>query len=73
MATAPRSIYIDCSEFVHGLLSEQEWRSVQGLHINIGDPDPSALPALLADAAAVMNGHTVMDERLLRRCPALRS
>lgn len=73
MGTTPRAVYIDCSEFVHNLLSEQEWSSVQGLHINIGDPDPSGLPALLAGAAAVMNGHTVMDERLLRDCAALRS
>ena len=70
---SPRAVYIDCSEFVHGLLSRQEWASVQGLHINIGDPDSSALPALLAGATAVMNGHTVMDELLLRTCPALRS
>ncbi len=69
----PRAVYIDCSEFVHDLLSEQEWTSVQGLHIHLGDPEPAALPTLLAGAAVVMNGHTVMDEPLLRACPELRS
>lgn len=69
----PRAVYIDCSEFVHGLLKEQEWRSVEGLRIHVGDPDPDALAALLADATVVMNGHTVMDAPLLHACPGLRS
>lgn len=69
----PRAVYIDCSEFVHGLLTEQEWRLVEGLRIHVGDPDPAALPALVADASVVMNGHTVMDSPLLRSCPDLRS
>ncbi len=68
-----RSVYIDCSEFAHGLLTEDEWASVDGLDVHFGDPDPSALSDLLAGAGSVLNGHTPMDEALLRACPGLRS
>lgn len=69
----PRAVYIDCSDFVLDLLSADEWASVQGLHVHLGDPAAAALPALIAGASGVMNGHTMMDERLLRGSPALRS
>ncbi len=69
----PRAVYIDCSDFVRDLLSTDEWASVQGLHVHLGDPAAAALPALIMGASGVMNGHTMMDERLLRGSPALRS
>ena len=69
----PRAVYIDCSDFVLDLLSADEWASVQGLHVHLGDPAAAALPALIVGASGVMNGHTMMDERLLRGSPALRS
>lgn len=69
----PRAVYIDCSDFVHALLTSGEWDSVQGLRIHIGDPDAAALRELIAGASGLMNGHTMMDGRLLRDSPALRT
>jgi len=68
-----RTAYIDCSSFVHGLLSLEEWQSAEGLRVHIGDPPATALAGLLDGCAAALNGHTVMDAALLRGCPELRS
>lgn len=68
-----RSAYIDCSEFVLGLLPPEVWVSVQGLEVHIGDPTPQELRERLAGRVAALNGHTHMDRALLLNCPALRS
>lgn len=70
---SPHAVYIDCSDFVHGLLTTDEWSSVAGLRIHICDPAAASLPALITHAGGVMNGHTMMDGALLRTNPALRT
>ena len=44
-----------------------------GMKVFEGDPSPSELAVLMADAAVVLNGHTKMDDALLAGAPLLRS
>jgi D-3-phosphoglycerate dehydrogenase len=43
------------------------------LVVHEGDPTPTELATLLADARVVLNGHTILDEKVLSRSPHLRS
>ncbi|WMS41524.1 NAD(P)-dependent oxidoreductase [Acuticoccus sp. MNP-M23] len=67
--TAP--VYVDCSAAMHALLTPARLAAVPGLRIHEGDPAPAELPAIIGDAARVLNGHTVMDAALFAALPAL--
>ena len=68
-----KSVYVDCSPFMENLLSPQMRGVVPDLNIFVGDPDRNQLQNLVADAVAVMNGHTFINRELLSRCPNLKS
>jgi D-3-phosphoglycerate dehydrogenase / 2-oxoglutarate reductase len=68
-----KSVYVDCSPFMENLLSPQIRAVVPDLNIFVGDHDRVQLQALLTDAVAVLNGHTLMDRELLSGCPNLKS
>ena len=60
-----KPLYIDCSPGMHRLLEQAG--QLESLTVHRGDPLPAALPALIADAQIVVNGHTPMDAALLRQ------
>ena len=66
-----RIVYVDCSPLMLELLSELV--APEGLSVHEGDPDRSTLQSLIADAAVVINGHTVMDAALIVSARLLRS
>lgn len=68
-----RSAYVDCSEFMLGLLPPEVWASVPGLEIYVSDPTAQQLRERLAGCVVALNGHTQMDRDLLQACPSLRS
>jgi D-3-phosphoglycerate dehydrogenase len=70
---APKAVYIDCLPYAAKLLGEGLRALVPELVPHMGDPDPAELRRRLAGAAAVVNGHTVMDAPLLQSCPELRT
>ncbi|CAM5303782.1 Glyoxylate/hydroxypyruvate reductase B [Aquamicrobium terrae] len=65
--------YIDCTEFGQSVLTPEILSRVPDLEIFVGDPDAETLARLMAGAAGVINGHTIMDEALLRKFPDLRT
>lgn len=68
-----KSVYIDCSPFVETLFSPELRALVPDLQVHVGDPNAATLARLLAGAACVLNGHTPMDEAVLRASQTLRS
>jgi D-3-phosphoglycerate dehydrogenase len=68
-----KSVYIDCTDFGQSVLTPAILDKVPGLAIHMGDPDPATLEAMLDGAVGVINGHTIMDEAMLKRCTALRT
>ncbi|HSR79479.1 MAG TPA: NAD(P)-dependent oxidoreductase [Hyphomicrobiaceae bacterium] len=74
-------VFIDCSAIMRraldhlGLLPPVGMPRGLGpaLVVNEGDPTPAELAALLSDARVVLNGHTILDERVLSRATHLRS
>ncbi|HLI12067.1 MAG TPA: NAD(P)-dependent oxidoreductase [Alphaproteobacteria bacterium] len=68
-----KSVYVDCSPFMDGLLTPEIRALVPDLHINIGDPGAQQLEAMLSGAAGALNGHTAMGAELLSRCTALKT
>lgn len=68
-----KSVYIDCTDFGQSVLTPAILAKVPDLAIYTGDPDPATLEAMLDGAVGVINGHTIMDEAMLKRCTALRS
>lgn len=68
-----KSVYIDCTDFGQSVLTPAILDKVPGLAIHMGDPDPTTLEAMLDGAVGVINGHTIMDEAMLKRCTALRT
>ncbi len=69
--TKARVVYVDCSPLMRSLLDEIG--PPAGMKVFDGDPSPDELADLVADAAVVLNGHTMMDDALLDRAPQLRS
>ncbi len=69
--TEAQMAYVDCSPLMRSLLDEIG--SPGDMKVYEGDPSPSELAVLIADAAVVLNGHTKMDDALLARAPLLRS
>lgn len=67
----PRIVYIDCSPLMRELL--HDLGGIPGLTVNKGDPTRGELEALIADAAVVVNGHSLMDEAMIASAPRLRS
>ncbi|AYD03992.1 NAD(P)-dependent oxidoreductase [Neorhizobium sp. NCHU2750] len=67
-----KTVYIDCSPFMLGLLQEVMPDCAQKMVVNVGDPDAEGIVSLAAEATTVLNGHTMMDEPLLARLPHLR-
>ena len=69
--------YIDCSALMKGildgLLAEQPLPPGWLLKVNLGDPAPEAIPALVGDARILINGHTDFGGDLMAACPNLRS
>ena len=70
MMSAP-IVFIDCSPIMANLLGEES--IPDGMSVNYGDPAPDALEILIAEAAIILNGHTMMDEALLIGAKSLRS
>ena len=68
---SPRAVYIDCSPLM--LTLYRELGGLPGLEVIEADPPASEIPGLLADAAVLVDGHTLVDADLLSRLPALRS
>jgi len=69
-------VFIDCSAIMRSALNHLELQHLEPRHalvVHQGDPTPSELAMLLADARIVLNGHTIMDECVLARAPHLRS
>lgn len=66
-----RAVYIDCSPLMLSLY--RELGGMPGLEVIEADPPASEIPRLLADAAVLVNGHTMVDAELLARLPALKS
>lgn len=64
--------YIDCSPFMHTLLLADKL-SHNELRVNVGDPAPGGIPALIGNSTVIINGHTWMDADLMDACPHLRS
>ena len=69
--TKAQVVYVDCSPLMRSLLDEIG--PPAGMKVFDGDPSPDELADLVADAAVVLNGHTMMDDALLDRAPQLRS
>ncbi len=69
--TNAKVVYIDCSPLMRSLLDEIG--PLVGMRVFDGDPSSGELADLMADAAIVLNGHTMMDDALLARAPLLRS
>ena len=69
--TEAQVVYVDCSPLMRNLLDEIG--PPAGMKVFDGDPNPGELAALVADAAVVLNGHTMMDDALLVGAPRLRS
>ena len=69
--TKARMVYVDCSPLMRSVLDEIG--PPAGMKVFDGDPSPGELAALVADAAIVLNGHTMMDDALLAQAPQLRS
>jgi D-3-phosphoglycerate dehydrogenase len=72
-------VFIDCSPFMRSALDHLQL-SLQlpvelshALSVHEADPSPTELATLLSDARIVLNGHTVMDERVLSQATHLRS
>jgi D-3-phosphoglycerate dehydrogenase len=71
-AVAPVPIvFIDCSAIMRSALDHL--RLGQALVVHEGDPTPAELAALLCGARVILNGHTILDERVLSRATQLRS
>lgn len=68
-----KSVYMDCSPFAQTFLTPQVLASIPGLEVHVGDPDPEAMPDLLAGAVGAINGHTNMSADVIERCPSLRT
>lgn len=68
-----KSVYIDCTEFGHSVLTPAILEKIPGLITYTGDPDPDTLESLMDGAAGVINGHTLMDGDFLSRHKALRT
>ena len=68
-----KSVYVNCSPFIHELLTPDIRALVPDLEIYVGDPDQKTLDGLLASAVGVLNGHTYMKRDLLSRCSALKT
>jgi D-3-phosphoglycerate dehydrogenase / 2-oxoglutarate reductase len=74
-------VFIDCSAIMRRALDHLGLLLPLGmprgleppLVVNAGDPTPQELAALLSDARVVLNGHTILDERVLSRATHLRS
>ena len=64
-------VYVDCSPLMRSVLDEIG--TLAGMKVFDGDPSPGELAALVAEAAVVLNGHTMMDDALLAQAPLLRS
>ena len=71
LMTEAQVVYVDCSPLMRRLLDEIG--PPAGMKVFEGDPSPIELTALMADAAVVLNGHTMMDDALLGRASLLRS
>ena len=69
--TEAQMVYVDCSPLMRSLLDEIG--PPGSMKVYEGDPSPSELAALMANAAVVLNGHTKMDDAQLARAPLLRS
>ncbi len=69
--------YIDCSPLMRELLdealAEQALPAAWPIRVNLGDPAPDAIPALVGDARILLNGHTDFGDDLIAACPKLRS
>ena len=79
-------VFIDCSPIMRSALDHfgvsHSGLNYSGLGhsgldhalvVHEGDPTPTELATLLADARVVLNGHTIMDEKVLSRALHLRS
>jgi D-3-phosphoglycerate dehydrogenase len=71
-AEMPICRYIDASPFMIDLIDALPG-GAGSIEINLGDPSPDELRALLSDADLVLNGHTFMDAAVLAAAPKLRS
>ena len=69
-----RALYFDCSAGMKALYDTAPGMAelLPSLDFHIGDPDPAALPDLLAGCTGVLNGHTKMPAGLLDRLPDLK-
>jgi D-3-phosphoglycerate dehydrogenase / 2-oxoglutarate reductase len=72
LGEAMKATFIDCPPFLHELYQGEMAAIVPDLEINLGDPSPDEVIALLADSPFAMNDHTLFDEALLAACPALK-
>jgi D-3-phosphoglycerate dehydrogenase len=66
-----RPLFIDCPPFLMELYREGLGHIVPDLEIEVGDPAPAELPALVAGRSLIMNDHTRLDAATLRACPTL--
>ncbi len=66
-----KAVFIDCPPFLHELYRGEIAAIVPDLEINLGNPSPAEVAALLAGAPLAMNDHTLLDEALLAACPSL--
>ena len=69
-----RALYFDCSAGMKALYESAPGMAdfLPSLNFHIGDPDPAALPDLLAGSTGVLNGHTKMSAELLDALPDLK-
>jgi len=69
-------VFIDCSAIMRSALDHLGLDHLglgHALIVHEGDPTPAELATLLADARIILNGHTIMDEKVLSRAMHLRS
>lgn len=69
-----KTAYIDCTPYGYSLLmSNSLLQRMPDLHVHVGDPDTEQLHRLLDGAVGIINGHTIMDKKLLSQCKALKT
>ena len=70
-----RALYFDCSANMKALYETTEGMPniMPSLELHLGNPDPSAIPGLLAGCTGVLNGHTRMSGDLFDACPDVKA
>ena len=65
---AMRPTYIDCTPHGFEIIKEHKLdHLIPGLLINVGDPKPDKLNALLKSSQAIINGRTILDAKILKK------